>query len=477
MSGMHPRWWEAVCGALGDLGVGVTVGVAERFLYVNPAFCAITGYAPEELTSIAPVNLIAPEDRRAAPEHVERSPVVEPLPDFSRPVRLLRQDGTRITVEGAAQVVELEDQRQLVAVVRDITAQAEQARWASEERFRSLMDGIQDYACFLLDTEGRVVSWNAGAERLQGYRVEEVTGHHFSRFLPREEAAEANRALDIAAGAGSYIGEGWCLRKDGSAFWASITITALRANHDALWGFTVLVHDITERRLAQEALGRAHREERAWRERLETLQSGVLEAQERERRHISRELHDEIGQTLTALKLTLDRLERGPAERRPALVAEARRAVGEMAAQVQDLSLGLRPAMLDDLGLLPALLWLLDRYTTHTGVEVDFEHEGLEARLPSQVEIAAYRIVQETLTNVARHAGVERASLSCRVGEDGLAIAVADEGVGFHPEEALGAGLVGMRERARLVGGWLSVESGPHAGTRVLARLPLIPNP
>jgi PAS domain S-box-containing protein len=216
----------------------------------------------------------------------------------------------------------------------------------------------------------------------------------------------------------------------------------------------------------------------AGRERLHTLSRQLLEVQEAERHHIARELHDEVGQALTALKLLLDMSIRLPADEITASLGEAQTMVSELMALVRDLSLDLRPAMLDDLGLLPALLWHLDRYTAQTRVRVTFKHNGLERRrFAPEIETAAYRIVQEALTNVARHAGVGEVAVRLWTDQDTLSVKIEDRGTGFDVEAALAAsnttGLAGMRERAVLLDGQLTVESSPAAGTCVTAELPL----
>jgi signal transduction histidine kinase len=199
--------------------------------------------------------------------------------------------------------------------------------------------------------------------------------------------------------------------------------------------------------------------------------------QEAERRHLARELHDEVGQSLTALQLALKAGADQPPGRRAEGLARAQRLVAELTGQVRDLSQALRPTMLDDLGLLPALLWHFGRYTAQTGVRVAFEHHGLGGRFPPAVETAAYRIVQEALTNVARHAGVAEASVA--VWHDGarLRLRVEDRGAGFDPEavraRGAGSGLSGMRERAALLGGRLVVKSTLEAGTCLTTELPL----
>jgi PAS domain S-box-containing protein len=212
-------------------------------------------------------------------------------------------------------------------------------------------------------------------------------------------------------------------------------------------------------------------------EQLETLSRRLVELQETERRHIARELHDEVGQLLTGLKLSLEVATRGTRNGDHEHLSEALRQVTELIARVRDLSLDLRPAMLDDLGLLPALLWHFDRYSAQTGIRIFFEHTGLERRFSPAIETAAYRIVQEALTNVARHGGVREVTVSLWAQGQHLAVEVYDRGRGFDPQKAwrVGgtSGLLGMRERAVLLGGELSVSSVKGRGTQLLALLPI----
>ena len=159
---------------------------------------------------------------------------------------------------------------------------------------------------------------------------------------------------------------------------------------------------------------------------LPLLSRRLMEVQEAERRHLARELHDEIGQYLTGVSLILGDLERRPLDTARAPLREAHTLVDDLIVRVRDLSLDLRPAMLDDLGLLPALLWLFERFSKQTNLEIDFHHTGVNRRFQHDVETAAYRIVQEALTNVARHAGVSQALV--HVSADDHRLSVVDCG-------------------------------------------------
>jgi signal transduction histidine kinase len=212
----------------------------------------------------------------------------------------------------------------------------------------------------------------------------------------------------------------------------------------------------------------------AGRERLKVLSRQLVDAQETVRRRVARELHDQIGQILTGLSLLLGVSEQAPVDLLGSRLREAQDLVEELMSRVDQMSLDLRPAMLDDLGLLHALVWHIERYSSHTGVKVALEHSGMDRRFPSQVETAAYRIVQEGLTNVARHSSASKATVRLWCDEGTLHVQVDDQGVGFDLTMASEAGgLGGMKERSALLGGKMAVESIPGEGTRVTAELPI----
>jgi len=231
----------------------------------------------------------------------------------------------------------------------------------------------------------------------------------------------------------------------------------------------VLVTEIGERRRAEDSM-------RDYSERLKILSRRLMEVQETERRYIARELHDEIGQTLTALKLNLAMCTQAQPEPAKGSFATAQMLVDQLIRKARTLSLDLRPGMLDDLGLLPALLWHIEQYTAQTNITVEFRSSGLDdSRVPPELETAAYRIVQEALTNVARHSGVTEASVRATSDRRILTLEIEDKGRGFEPEVVLAAhessGLAGMRERATLLGGRLIVKSRPGRGTRLIAQM------
>jgi PAS domain S-box-containing protein len=255
------------------------------------------------------------------------------------------------------------------------------------------------------------------------------------------------------------------LARDGRVVWFHCEARMVRDAEGRPWFIHGVAFDVTELKQAE----KAQREDS---ERLQILSRRLMQVQETERRYIASELHDEIGQVLTGLNLSLELISRLPPEEIKASLSEAQTLVNDLMTRVRNLSLDLRPAMLDDLGLLPALLWHIGHYKSHTQVRVTFKHSGLEGRrFAPEVETAAYRIVQEALTNIARHAGVAEATVSVWAEGQTLGLQVEDQGVGFDAETPhLSSGLSGMRERTVLSGGQFTLESEPGKGCRLMAQ-------
>ena len=216
--------------------------------------------------------------------------------------------------------------------------------------------------------------------------------------------------------------------------------------------------------------------------RLQAISHQLLKAQETERRSIARELHDEIGQTLTAVKINLQAMQRSSDMCAHASILEENISIIERTLQqVRNLSLDLRPSLLDDLGLVPALRWYTSRQAERTGFTAVLVADSLEAHLPPDVETVCFRVVQEALTNVARHAQAQHVLVELRQRDAELELTIRDDGVGFDVRSALerashGAslGLRGMEERVTLVGGQMEIESVPSHGTEIRARFPLV---
>ena len=340
----------------------------------------------------------------------------------------------------------------------------------------NMLRGIFEYApdpIVVIDRHGHIERVNAQVQPTFGYQNEELLGRPVEILLPeRFRRRHTKHRINFLAdphlrpmGAGLEL---FGRRKDGSEFPVEIMLSPV----DAAGGSIVIavIRDITRRKRSDAALHESA-------DRLKILSRRLIEVQEAERRSLALELHDEIGQILTGLKLTLEMSARQPAREVRDTIAQAQTLVNELMARARQMSLDLRPATLDHLGLLSALLWHIKQYGERTHVRVEFKHSGLEGRrFPAEMETAAYRIVQEALTNVARHA--ETGEVTVRVWADGhgLNLQIEDQGKGFEAEAAMAAdntsGLAGMRERAHLLGGSFLIESSPGVGTRLTAEFP-----
>jgi len=219
---------------------------------------------------------------------------------------------------------------------------------------------------------------------------------------------------------------------------------------------------------------------RAGRERQRKLAKSLVDIQEAERRRIAQELHDHLGQHLTGLQFMLENTKNQASGPQKSNIEEIQQSVSDVIGLVREMSLNLRPSMLDDMGLLPTLHWHFDRYSSQTGIHVNFQSEQFPGRFPPEIETAVYRIIQEALTNVARHAQVKEVLVGLVVQDRTLWIEVVDKGKGFDSSVDLDrptSGLGGMRERASLVGGYLVVDSFINQGTQIVAALPLTEKP
>jgi len=259
----------------------------------------------------------------------------------------------------------------------------------------------------------------------------------------------------------------------GARRWLETHAVALRDGKGRIKGHLAVTRDITEKRNADAKI-------RQYSDRLQKLSQRLLDTQETERRHLARELHDEVGQSLTALKLNLGHANQNVPKADSSL-PDSMRIIDRVLAQIRDLSLNLRPAVLDDLGLLPALRWYVDSQAKRANLVARLSADSLTGvRLHSDVETAAFRIVQEALTNVLRHSQANSVDIEIWISDDRLSLAVRDDGRGFDARKQMlkaarggSFGLLGLKERASLLGGAAFIDSTPGNGATVTAWLPL----
>lgn len=367
-----------------------------------------------------------------------------------------------------------------------------EASHAEEAQFRLFVDAVRDYAIFLLDCEGRVSSWNAGAERINGYKASEIKGRHFSCFYPQEDqqAGKPTAHLVVAADLGRVEDEAWRVRKDGSKFWANVVITAIRNHAGKLVGFGKVTRDFTDKMLADRALQdevterqRAQTSLQESEEALRHLSRHLLRTQDDERRRIGRDLHDSLGQSLAVLKMKLDSLAVSPSGDDDARdLAQCVHLAEESIREVRTIAYLLYPPMLEEMGLKSAIPWYLDGFSARSGIKTTFEVSPDFVRLSRHAEVALFRVLQECLTNIHRHSGSERAEVRLAKQAGNGMLEIKDQGKGIASSipqpggedytPGFGIGLRGMRERLLQLGGNLQVISG-ELGTTVRAIVPL----
>jgi signal transduction histidine kinase len=280
--------------------------------------------------------------------------------------------------------------------------------------------------------------------------------------FPSERAMAENRPVnDVEAG---------IVTENGETIWVQVSVAPLDLP-DA--GAVVITQDITERKRAAEALEAANHQ-------LRILSRQLFHIQEEERRHLARELHDEIGQTLTAAKINLKIIAPDVPTKSTRRLDDSIQLLDQLLRQVRQLSLDLRPPLLDELGLVPTLRWLVDQQAQRAGLRVTFTAnvDGLE--LYPDVQTACFRVAQEAITNIIRHSGAKKFTVALRREEERLWLSVRDDGAGFDPAVILqnaaqhsSLGLVSMKERALLVHGGLEVHTAPREGTEIRAWFPL----
>ncbi len=489
-----------------------------HLVQVNSQMCEMLQYSREEILTRNVADLIPAPDLAVTPVGFDELRAGQTL---LRERSLRRQDGTLLPVEISSKMIEPD---RILAILRDISERkAVERRENLAHQLGRQLTTLLDPDALLVETVNRLketfgyyyvhVYLLDGTQRFdEGYRhsltVREGTGeagivlkgkkHAIDLDTDRSLVAQAALSLQpIVANDVSqypdYLPNPFLPQTQSEAafplFLGQRLIGVLDVQHTGVDRFNdnevrtlqIVASQLSVALANAELFAEQERlleEVKAGRERLQALSHRLVEVQEAERRHIARELHDEVGQLLTGLKLTLDMSLRLPNEEIRYSLDEPQALVNDLIRRVRELSLELRPAMLDDLGLLPTLMWHFERYTAQTRIKVKLEQSGLQdRRFTAATETAAFRIIQEALTNVARYAGATEVTVRLWLDGNLLHVQIRDDGAGFDLEaiQATGnhSGLSGMSERAALLGGQLTIESARGVGTQLTAKLPL----
>lgn len=355
-----------------------------------------------------------------------------------------------------------------VVVDRTERTRAEAAR----RRLEAVVQHAED-AIIVAGTDGTIEAWNPGAEQLYGYKADEVIGRSVAMvYPPRQRKAFQASVRRLAKGGHIVRHEGERLTKDGRRISVSLTASPIRDLRGNVTGISAIVRDVTARKLADDNLRRSHDELRRLAQHLATVR-------EQEQTRISREIHDVLAQSLTALRFDLHQLLHAVPASQAAIRATVQRTLAHADEAIRAgrrISLDLRPPSLTDLGLVSALEWYVGEFAARTGLRHALVAALRPARIGNAPALAAYRIAQEAMVNVERHAQATRVDIRVAVRGHDLLLEVRDDGVGIR-QAAAGSprsiGIIGMRERARGLGGSVDVLNAPGGGTLVRAVIPL----
>jgi PAS domain S-box-containing protein len=389
----------------------------------------------------------------------------------------VRASGEEFPLEASISQHSESGRKLYTVILRDITerTRAEELRAKSEARLRGILDSAMD-AIITVDDSQKILLFNKAAENVFDCPRNEAIGAPLAWFIPERFRADHEKHLVRFGEAGvtsrrmgaQRIVTG--LRRNGEEFPVDASISQI--TEDGRKYFTVILRDVTERVRAEDALRRS-------REELRELAAASNSVREQEKSRIARELHDELGQALTALKMDVEWLRERMTQDEQATedkLSAMHGLLDSTVAATRRISADLRPLMLDDLGLLPAVEWLIQNFRQRTGIACQFSLGNPDLELDDPYATAIFRILQESLTNVSRHAQASLVEVTLDAHEDEVLLTVRDNGVGFSkdaPQKPKSYGLMGVAERAYLLGGNVKIDSERNRGTTIEVRIPI----
>lgn len=446
----------------------------------DEAVARMLGYSPESFheTVEAWVGRLHPDDRDEARSRF-RNYLDGLRRDYISEYRMRMADGSYRWFRASGEVVARDPSgrpTRVIGTYLDIHEQVEAYRKLAESEARArLYLERMPIGCIVTDTDWRIVDCNPAFEQIFGFPAAELIGcSTFDTIIPETERGQTEMVLArLRNGTFDAHNVNENRTRDGRRILCEWFNTPIRDADGKVVQLLAMAIDITARQATDKALADSHRH-------LSDLSARLMQIQEEERGRLARELHDEIGQQLTAAKFNLHAIGQDALRETSRLrLDECMQIMDQTIGRIRDRALDLRPSMLDDLGLGPALAWYCQGQAERTGVAVDLCGVDGLPRFAEPAETAAFRIVQESVNNALRHGRPTRIEVRVEHSDGLLELRVNDDGCGFdpgaQPDGRASLGLVGMRERAELAGGRFELASAPGEGTRVLACLPVLP--
>lgn len=384
------------------------------------------------------------------------------------------EDAARLS-QGQVQFVETFANLAAEAITRiSLAKEAQIAQWQAEskkQRLAAIVESSSD-AIMSVDLDGTIVSWNQGAEAIYGYTAEELLGRSISQLvLPQNKNRVPVILGRIKNGQRVDLYETMHVRKDGGIVNVSLNISPIRDASGEILGMSAIARDITESKVREDQLRRST-------ERLRALSTRLQSIREEERTTLARDIHDELGQRLTGLMMDLVSLSQKPPKEKDVLaqrIKSMESIIDDTIKLVRRISAELRPGILDDLGLVAAMEWQLNDFKKRTGIECEFLSECDDSGLDHDLSTALFRVFQETLTNIIRHAHATHARIEINDRDGFITLTIEDNGKGISEAEisdSSSLGLLGIRERVFIFGGDVHIAGAENRGTQVVVKIP-----
>lgn len=440
-----------------------------EFVEINEGFTKITGYTSEDVIGKSSLEINVwhdPNDRKKFIEGLEKDGRVDNLE-----AKFIKKDGTSIIGLMSATILNIKGIPHILSITRNIDhiKKTQEALINREKHFRALFD-LSPSGIIVEDTNGNIIEVNDAYCKTTGYMREGLIGKNIKTVVSDEQLQKVNINISEILSGKILTHEVTNRHKDGSYRHLELRETAVQLMNGQI-GILSVSNDITERKTAFEELQKSRQEYRA-------LSAHYQKIREDERAAIAREMHDELGQILTSLKMNIVFIRRELEESESIGIKNKmlkefqlmNMTIDKAVSQIRKLITQLRPELLDKLGLIAALEWYSEEYKKTTRINCVFTSEFEELFLSNDIELAIFRIVQEAMTNTVRHSGAKSIQILLGKREDKLLIEIIDDGKGILETELEGTtsfGLMGMRERASLIGGKLEIFGTPGKGTTV----------